>query len=537
MSSLKNNISFLWACIYLLVSFCCFSQNIPSQTLKLISQSEYKQSEIISASVDSLHGGKVMACAGNAANDNWINAQAIVVNAAPLLNQTTCGTTEAGETNACNNVGGTTVWFKFTATATTQFVQIVYVSGACYFGTAIYGGAALPTAACADKEISCQSSSSGPLTQLYQLTNLTIANTYYIQVYYPSGGACGTNGTFNIQVTTANPGGFITNPPYINTCATNQPGCWFNSPPSVNTVTSTCTSYPLAAAGYSANSVFTIYQKFTSSVSWSNFSWQAIITSNCGAGNVVWLRWTLYDCSCGILGCGDINTLTGNGLACATCYILKYQFELANCSSFVTVWPYQNVPASPIACTVLPLELLYFKANYSEEKFVQLDWETASEKNAKQFIIERSEDGGNFIEIGKIAASAKDGHEQKYQLLDKSELRNGTYYYKLIEIDNDGKEHFSKIIAVTIEDGKEIIRFAPNPAENNFDIIFGVNSLNLDTKMEMYNSFGQKVKEESFVPTTPIKEIDIHGLPSGLYFINITTPASSKIIKQTLIKE
>jgi hypothetical protein len=530
MRSFANNWTIIFVMVFSIAGIS-FAQNPVSQNLKLIGATEYKNSELITG--ESI-GQKIMACAGNAANDNWANAQNIVVNAAALTNQTTCGSTEAGETNACNNAGGTTVWFKFTATATTQYVSIIYVSGACYFGSAVYEGATLPTSSCPDREISCQSSSAGPLNQIYQLTNLTISNVYYIQVYYPSGGACGSNGTFNIQVTTANPGGFISNPQYINTCATVQPGCFFNSPPSVNTVTSSCTSYPLAANGYSANSVFTVYQTFNSSPSWSNFSWQAIITSNCLGGNVVWLRWTLYNCSCGILTCGDINTLTGSGLACGTCYILKYQFELANCTSFTTVWPYQNVPPSPTPCTVLPIELLYFTAEMDNDKFVNLDWETAAEINIDKYILQRSSDGATFKELVRTEAIAKTGGA-KYAYRDNEKLDNGTYYYKLSAIEKDGSSHFEKIVAVTIEDGKEIIRFAPNPAQNNFEIIFGKSTLNVDTKMEIYNSYGERVSEENFIPTQNIKPVDISNLRPGLYYVNIITPASSTIIKQTLI--
>ncbi len=535
----KNIRSYFSIGFLLLIGSNAFAQIPIPQTMKVMSQNELQQSLIVSDQVDSLRTGKVMACAGNAANDNWANATALVVNGGMLNGQTTCGTVEAGETTNCNSVFGvgTTVWYKFVATATTHYVQIVYATGGCFFGSSVYAGATLPTTACTSNPISCQSASGGPAAHLYQLTNLTIANTYYIQVYYPAGGGCGTNGTFNIQVTTANPGGTITNKPEINSCATAQPGCFFGSPPTVNTVTSTCTSYPLAAAGYSANVVMTLYQQFTSSASWSNFSWQAIITSNCGGGNVAYLNWTLYNCSCGLLACGDISTLTGNGLACGTCYILKYQFELANCSSFTTVWPYQNVPNAPIACTVLPLELLFFTANYSEEKFVDINWETASEKDLREFIVERSVDGGNHVQLVKTAAIAKNTGGAKYAYQDKTKLENGTYYYRLTAIENNGKDHFSKTVAVSIEDGKEIIRFAPNPAQNNFDIIFGSNSMNLDTKMEVYNSFGQKVKEESFISSDHLKSVDISELPSGLYFVNITTPASSNIIKQTLIKE
>ncbi|HWY11222.1 MAG TPA: T9SS type A sorting domain-containing protein [Bacteroidia bacterium] len=482
---------------------------------------------------------KVMACAGNAANDNWANAQSLAVNGGSVAG-TTCGTFEAGETSACNTAGKPTVWYSFVATATTLYVKIDYVSGACYFGSAVYGGNSLPTVNCGDNgPISCQSSSGGPATQIYQLTNLIVGQTYYVQVTYPSGGICGSNGTFNIGVTTANPGGAISNPPPLTSCSSPGPGCWFNSPPTVSQVTTACTSYPLTGAGYNANSVWETVVQFTSSASWSNFSWQAIITSNCALGNVVWFNWTLYDCNCNQITCGDINTLTGNGLACATCYRIRYQMELANCSSFTTIWPYQNVPASPTPCTVLPIDLLYFTANSNPlTKKVNIEWESLAEHNLKEYKIYRSDDGVNFNLLTSVKPkdNVAAGANRKYNYEDNCCTSQETRYYKLEAIDNNGTTSFEKTIAVTFKGNKELIKFAPNPAKDNFVITFGDGAKDVDTQILIMNSVGQVVKKENFISGS-FKQMDIYELPTGIYFINVITESSREVLNYKLIKE
>ncbi len=522
----------------LLFSNCdIFSQSI-SRPIEALSPADLEKSFII-PQIATDPNQKVMACAGNAANDNWVNAISLAVNGGSV-NGTTCGTAEVGETSACNAAGKPTVWYSFVATATTLYVKIDYVSGACFFGSAIYGNSSLPTVNCGDTgPISCQSSSGGPLTQLYQLTNLTIGKTYYIQVTYPSGGACGSNGTFNIGVTTANPGGAITNPPPLKPCSSPDPGCFFNSPPTVPTVTGGCPSYPLTAAGYNANSVFEDVFQFTSSASWSNFSWQAIITSNCGAGNVVWFNWTLYDCNCNQLSCGDINVLTGAGLACATCYRIRYQMELANCSSFVTIWPYQNVPAAPIPCTVLPIDLLYFTAASNPlTKKVNVEWESLSENNLKEYKVYRSDDGINFNLLASVKPkdNVAAGEKRKYNYDDDCCATQETRYYKLKAIDNDGTTSFEKTIAVTIKGNKELIKFAPNPAKDNFVISFGDGAKSVDTQVLIMNSLGQVVKKENFISDS-FKQIDLQELPSGIYFINVITESSQEVLNYKLIKE
>lgn len=481
---------------------------------------------------------KVLACPTLQPNDNFANATNLTVNGG-TVSGTTCGSLETGETTACNaSAGSQSVWYKFTATAATQYVQISYLTGACYFGSAVYSTTTLPTSACGDRPISCQSASYGPLVDLYELTNLTVGQVYHIQIIYTTGSGCGTNGSFAIQVTSASPGGTITNPPYTNQCSTVAPGCYFTSPPAANTVTTVCTGYPLAANGYGANSVFTLYQIFTNSPTSSNVSFQAIITSNCGAGgNVVWLNWALYSPGCGLIGCGDINTLTINGLACSGTYILMYQFELSNCTNFTTVWPYQNAPAAATPCTALPVELLYFTAKYQDDNTVKLEWETATENNAKRFVIEKSTNGLDFTPIKDNDAMGKNGMGSKYVFTDDSRITDGTYYYKLRELDNDGQEKFSKTLAITIDGQKGLLCCSPDPASDQFDVMFSSKLFDQDTRLEIYNLSGQKMMDEMFRPTTTLKTIDISALPAGLYFVNITSPGASKVIRQKLIKQ
>src|SRR5437773_2642375 len=61
------------------------------------------------------------------ANDNCSNAQTLTVNATCVRGTTYGATTQSGEylTPSCMGTGFTqTVWYKFTATATTMYVQL-----------------------------------------------------------------------------------------------------------------------------------------------------------------------------------------------------------------------------------------------------------------------------------------------------------------------------------------------------------------------------------------------------------------------------
>lgn len=515
-------------------------QDILSQVsteLKPLSKEELDASTRVPEILQDQMQKTMAACAGNSPNDNFANAQTLVINGG-LVTGTVCGTLEAGEKWGCATTPNMSVWYKFVATATTHYVQSTILSGSCFYGFIIYENlTGVPTNTCgsygSQYPISCQSGAGGPNTQLHQLTNLTIGNTYYIQVTANSGCAPTPGATFNLQVTTANPGGYITNQPPPNACSTASTGCYFAAPPTVNTVTSTCTSYPLAAANYSQNSIWQGTFQYTNSATVSNVSLQAIITSNCGGGNVNWFNWRLFDCSCNLIACATINSLTVVGLACGTCYRFEYQMELAFCSSFTTIWPFQNIPAVPIPCTVLPLELMYFDAKVNgEDGAVNLEWKTVSEKDIRSFRLERSTDGYNYIPIAKGIYAVGSGY--KYTFSDRTTKENQMYYYKLIATNNSGNDEYERTIVLAAQIKHKDINLIPNPAENSVDVVLDKN--NIYNSIEIYNTLGQKVK--SVIPELEMSTftIDLSDLSKGIYFVNVTT-ADDKVISKKLVKE
>ena len=86
--------------------------------------------------------------------------------------------------------------------------------------------------------------------------------------------------------------------------------------------------------------------------------------------------------------------------------------------------------------TPLPVELLYFDA--SADNSVLLSWATATEINNDYFSIERSEDGVNFYEIGKVNGNGDSNKEITYEFTDKFVLAP-VEYYRLKQVDFDGQ--------------------------------------------------------------------------------------------------
>ncbi|MBL4577706.1 MAG: T9SS type A sorting domain-containing protein [Flavobacteriales bacterium] len=133
-----------------------------------------------------------------AANDDCVNAIALVVDAAPVSGST-CGTLEGGEGGGCSEgLGDQSVWYSFVATSTEMTTNVVSLGGGgCCLAHALWDGSGgcLPTV-----EIFCDGRACSPTQTQHGVTGLTVSATYYIQIYYGSGGPCGSEQTFDVDV-------------------------------------------------------------------------------------------------------------------------------------------------------------------------------------------------------------------------------------------------------------------------------------------------------------------------------------------------
>lgn len=104
-----------------------------------------------------------------------------------------------------------------------------------------------------------------------------------------------------------------------------------------------------------------------------------------------------------------------------------------------------NAATCPI--TILPVEIIGFDGIKLESKN-QLIWKTANELNASHFVIERSNDGYNWNQIGTVKAEGYSNEILTYTY-DDSRFEVDMNYYRLIEFDVDGaSEKYNKIVSI-----------------------------------------------------------------------------------------
>ncbi|MGE0587244.1 MAG: T9SS type A sorting domain-containing protein [Cyclobacteriaceae bacterium] len=95
-----------------------------------------------------------------------------------------------------------------------------------------------------------------------------------------------------------------------------------------------------------------------------------------------------------------------------------------------------------------------------------ISWETASEKDNDGFVVERSIDGKTFENIGWVKGSGTTTDQHAYEYRDVNP-EMGVNYYRLKQVDFDGKFDYSKIVSAENHFVKEKeMHLYPNPARD-----------------------------------------------------------------------
>lgn len=171
--------------------------------------------------------------------------------------------------------------------------------------------------------------------------------------------------------------------------------------------------------------------------------------------------------------------------------------------------------------TPLPVELISFTGE-AMSRTNKLRWATASEINNSYFEIERSINGEDFEDIGRVYGHGFSSEIINYEFSDEQPANKG--YYRLRQTDFDGTYAYSDIILIERDDkGIFISSVIPNPTKDYSTILF-----NSDTKEGVYitltNISGQQIGKTKFIETYDgINEyvVDLSFYPSGVYFATI----------------
>lgn len=135
--------------------------------------------------------------------------------------------------------------------------------------------------------------------------------------------------------------------------------------------------------------------------------------------------------------------------------------------------------------TTLPVNLLSFTAQ-KQNNTTLLQWQTANEINNNYFSVERSLDSKIFNAIGNVQAH-DNTLKSNYSFVDNAPL-TAMNYYRLKQVDNDGKFTYSGIVSVDFsKNNNASFTISPNPAKDFINITSSGNVANAEVTITDMN--------------------------------------------------
>ncbi|PMD87093.1 hypothetical protein BWI97_26030, partial [Siphonobacter sp. BAB-5405] len=172
--------------------------------------------------------------------------------------------------------------------------------------------------------------------------------------------------------------------------------------------------------------------------------------------------------------------------------------------------------------SALPVQLIYFEGKATNEGNL-LTWKTAQELNNDHFVLERSlNTPANFKAIAQVKGNGTTRLPSNYQFLDP-QAKGRLAYYRLVQVDTDGKTEPSRAIAVDNRTLRPLNAF-PNPVSAQLTIELPDRDLS-SVHLRVLNTIGQIVHEDkAYAPVNGNVQLQMGNLPVGVYRVVITHP-------------
>jgi hypothetical protein len=155
-----------------------------------------------------------------------------------------------------------------------------------------------------------------------------------------------------------------------------------------------------------------------------------------------------------------------------------------------------------------------------------LSWQTAQEQNSDYFAIERSNNGVNYFEIGRVKAKGESSVPVNYNFTDQSPFE-GNNYYRLKQVDKDGSKEYSTLVYLKYN-AKTLVSKMINPVNGRLIADLSRQPAAYDFLL-IYDIAGRLIRRERLVRTHI--DTDVSTLSPGIYLLEIHTQLKTESIK------
>ncbi|MEJ8818490.1 T9SS type A sorting domain-containing protein [Lacibacter sp. H407] len=212
-------------------------------------------------------------------------------------------------------------------------------------------------------------------------------------------------------------------------------------------------------------------------------------------------------------------------------YRVLYDFSVAdNCNQNGTKYILDEFKVITTVDGPLPVTLKNFNAVQRSSK-VSLTWETSTELNNDGFEIERRIGAGAYQKIAFVDSKAPGGNgaEFSYSFEDNTVLPKGVSYYRLRQVDFDGRATYSEIKAVRTGNGAIILSVYPNPSRGTVNVAIPDGIGTFDVSVDDFT--GKSVQRFSGLTS---RNMQLNNLKPGMYMLRVSIRATGETITERI---
>lgn len=183
-------------------------------------------------------------------------------------------------------------------------------------------------------------------------------------------------------------------------------------------------------------------------------------------------------------------------------------------------------------CGTLPVSLKNFNASQRSGKAL-LTWETDLESNNDGFEIERRSAGNSQYEkIGFVDSKAPNGTgaAYSYSFDDNLTLPKGVTYYRLRQVDLDGRATYSEVKAVRAGNSQLVISIYPNPNRGTANVAIPESAGKMDVSLDDYT--GKSIQRWNGIN---VRNLQINNMKPGIYMLRINLRETGEIITERIV--
>ncbi len=182
----------------------------------------------------------------------------------------------------------------------------------------------------------------------------------------------------------------------------------------------------------------------------------------------------------------------------------------------------------------LPVTLTRFSAKLLQTNQVEVDWSTSMEINCSKFILQRSYDGAVFSDMQTVAGNGTTNLMHNYSVIDNlNSFTGNVVYYRLKQVDIDGKENLSNVIPVKLQNAENRTTVAPNPFVDFININTQWDNSEVIT-IKIFNVQGKQLVSKKIQlnkGNNNLRVDNLSNLPFGNYYLELISP-THKIVKK-----